>query len=79
MRAVVVRHGGVVVSGVVDTERATQSARHRSDTDPHADHDTDDTGSCQHSGMATEDLASSIGLTCASLLTVALLALCVFG
>jgi hypothetical protein len=29
--------------------------------------------------MATEDLASSFGLTCATLLTAALLALCLFG
>jgi hypothetical protein len=29
--------------------------------------------------MATEDLASSFGLTCATVLTLALFALCVFG
>lgn len=63
-----------------DTGQPAQTSRHSAaDTDPHADHDTDDGGDCQHSGMATEDLSSSIGLTCATVLTVGLFALCLFG
>lgn len=66
--AVVGLHGGAVVFAV-----------HAGDTDPHADHDTDKASGCQHCCMATEDLASNVGLTCATLLTGALLALCLFG